>query len=70
MNAEYARIDNDGTWYLNLKRRGWVRLESLLDQADEDRKAARWALGIAMAAGGWSLIALLLIIRLLVGGER
>ena len=59
--AEYARIDADGTYWLNLKKRGWVRLEGLLDEFERDHKDVRLALGLATVGVLWSLLAIGLI---------
>ena len=42
--AEYR----NGEWWLNLRRRGFVRLEELLDQADTDRRLTMWAIALAI----------------------
>lgn len=63
VQQEWARIDLDGTWWVNLPRRGWVRVDDVLEQLDEqldaNRKMLVWAVSLsASAVVGVLLVAL------------
>lgn len=59
----YAEIRKDGSWWLNLPKRGPTNVERLLDEIDEVRSIGpRWLIVLCCALGAGAFVGFVMLV--------